>query len=213
MLRRGLQVAAMVAVLVWPNDGSAAPLTLFSTFDASNTLDANGMLVTGAPPDPAGHGLRIGFQGLAGVSEFVKIDLFDSIIYGLSTTQDWSDAPGLAVYMSLFADTGGVPGGQLAGAYVLWPVTASPTLFSASSGFPFSLPLSTGSYYWFTLSLRNGIDGSFDPTRTMTWHYAQGTTTPGLRLIGSPVPEPALSVLLAAGLAAGAVWKRRRRSN
>ncbi len=212
MLIRGLQVAAVAVLFLVPPDASAGPLTLFSTFDASNTMDEDGMLVTGAPPNPASHGLRLGFQDFAGVAEFVQIDPFDSIVYGLSTTEDWSDAPGLAVYMSLFADDGGVPGGPLAGAYVFWPVTPARTLFLASSGYPFSLLLSTQSYYWFTLSLRNGDDGSFDPTRTMTWHYAEGTTTPGLRLLGSPVPEPALGVLVAAGLAAQAGWKRRRRS-
>ena len=212
MIRRGLQAVAVAVLFLGPPDASAAPLTLFNTFDASNSLDEHGMLVTGAPPDPASHGLRIGFQGFAGVSNFVQIDFLDSIVYGLSTPTDGSNAPALAVYMSLFGDNAGVPGAQLAGAYVYWPLTTSPTLFSASSGFPFSLLLSTQSYYWFTLSLRNGDDGSFDPTGTMTWHYAEGTTTPGLRLIGTPVPEPALSVLVAVGLAVGAGWTRRRRS-
>lgn len=127
----------------------------------------------------------------------------------LLTTQDWSDAPELAVYMSLFADDAGAPGGQIAGAYVYWPLTAVPTFFRAGSGFPFSLPLSTSSFYWFTLSVRNGDDGSFDPSRTMTWHFAEGTRTPGLRLVGSPVPEPALGLLLAAGVLSRAMWGRR----
>jgi hypothetical protein len=178
-------------------------VTLFSSFGASNAVDAAGILTTGAQPDPMGHGLRIGFHAFAPVADYVRIDAVDSIGYALSTKDDWSTTPGLAVYMSLFADTGGIPGAQLAGAYVSWPVTSTPTLFFASSGFPFSLPLSTSSYYWFTLSIRNQLDGSFEPTRYMTWHYAQGTTTPGLRLLGSPIPEPGPSLLLAAGVTAG----------
>ena len=92
-----------------------------------------------------------------------------------------------------------------------WPLASTPALFRAGAGHAFSLPLSTSSYYWFTLSVRDGFDGSFDPSRTMTWHFAEGTRTPGLRLMGNAVPEPAPSLLLCAGLVASAGWGWRRR--
>ena len=212
MARAGLQATILLAALLLASpNASAEPLTLFSSFGPTEAIDLNGALVNGGPPDPASQGLRIGFHAFADVADYVQLDSFDSIIYGLSTTQDWSDEPGLAVYMSLFADDVGTPGAQLAGAYVYWPLTAVPTVFRASSGFPFSQPLSTSSFYWFTLSVRNGEDGSFDPSRTMTWHYAEGTRTQGLRLIGSPIPEPALGLLLAAGVLSRTMWIRRRR--
>jgi hypothetical protein len=213
MTRAGRQATILLAALLLASPNAAAePLTLFSSFGPTDLIELDGVLVNGGPPDPA-SGLRIGFHAFAGVADFVQLDPFDSIIYGISTTQDWSDAPELAVYMSLFADDAGAPGAQIAGAYVYWPLTAVPTVFRAGSGFPFSLPLSTSSFYWFTLSVRNGDDGSFDPSRTMTWHYAEGTTTPGLRLIGTPIPipEPALGLLLVAGVLSRAVRLRRRR--
>jgi len=166
---------------------SADVLTLYSSFGAADRVDRGGILVNGGAPNPR-NGVRIGLQGFAASSSYVQLDVFDSISYALSTTEDWSGFPELAVYMALFGDVGGAPARQIAGAYVYWPVTSTPTLFRASTGFPLRIPLSTNSAYWFTLSLRDGFDGSYVPDRTMTWHYAAGTTTPGLRLIGQAVP-------------------------
>jgi len=204
---------ATMLALLFAMQGLASADTLFSTFDASNSIDPGGMLVTGAPPDPASRGIRVGFQAFATISAYVQLDTFDSIQYALSTTEDMSQHPEQTVYMSMFEDVAGVPGTEVAGAYVYWPLGSTPTLFRANSGYPFSLQLSTSRFYWFGLSLRNGFDGSFDADRTMTWHFASGTQAPGLRLIGQPVPEPASAVLVLVGLLAAQARLRRRMSS
>ena len=108
----------LALLLLFSRGASADPLTLYSSFGPTDAFDPDGVQVTGAAPDPASNGLRIGFHAFAPIADYVQIEAFDSIVYALSTDQDWRDAPGLATYMSLFADDAGAPGVQLAGAYI-----------------------------------------------------------------------------------------------
>jgi hypothetical protein len=216
MQKRVLGIARMMAVAValtvYPLSASAASITLFSTFGDNNAFGSDGLTVSGAP-DPVNNGLKINFGGFVPAGNFVELDLFESMVTALSTTTgDWSEIPGLyppTVLFSLFADDNGHPGELLYHIYAGWLLTATPQLFFTNSGL--APRLSTDREYWFTASEANGLDGSPDPTLNLVWHNAAGTQTPGLRLIGTVVPEPAPLALLATGVIAALLFRQRKR--